>query len=381
MTITSLPSGSFFLENIPDIDILTAKTRLLVTINIGDDIIYDEYLYPADGEIRVSDLADIFRPYARRRLAVTATITIAEQQVPDSGDTDSYARRRLAVTATITIAEQQVPDSGDTDSATVTDTQTANLQVYYSTVDIVGVDCSTFLTTHFLTLLEGHKTTYMGRLEYLHYMGKDTATVTAHFSDKTTKLFTAPATGGNDIYTTIDVSPSRFEAEGTDLLYYVVEAGSRSMTFIIDSEERDVAPTLLFTNSFGCQELIYCTGKHEVDPQYTRDAAYMGGIRVNYRITEQRTFNADTGYLGTDMANWADDLFRSDEVYLVNFIGGVAKVGKRVTLSDSKSKRDNLRDSVPRFTFSYTYAQRQHNVLDLQRAGRIFDNTFDNTFN
>lgn len=354
MTITSLPSGSFFLENIPDIDILTAKTRLLVTINIGDDIIYDEYLYPADGEIRVSDLADIFRPYARRRLAVTATITIAEQQVPDSGDTDS---------------------------ATVTDTQTANLQVYYSTVDIVGVDCSTFLTTHFLTLLEGHKTTYMGRLEYLHYMGKDTATVTAHYSDKTTKLFTAPATGGNDLYTTIDVSPSRFEAEGTDLLYYVVEAGSRSITFIIDSEERDVAPTLLFTNSFGCQELIYCTGKHEVDPQYTRDTAYMGGIRVNYRITEQRTFNADTGYLGTDMANWADDLFRSDEVYLVNFIGGVAKVGKRVTLSDSKSKRDNLRDSVPRFTFSYTYAQRQHNVLDLQRAGRIFDNTFDNTFN
>ena len=72
MTITSLPSGSFFLENIPDIDILTAKTRLLVTIQIGDDTIYDEYLYPADGEIRVSDLADIFRPYARRRLAVTS---------------------------------------------------------------------------------------------------------------------------------------------------------------------------------------------------------------------------------------------------------------------------------------------------------------------
>ena len=147
MTITSLPSGSFFLENLPDIDILTAKTRLLVTIKIGDDIIYDEYLYPADGEVTVSDLADIFRPYARRRLAVTATITIAEEQVPESGDTDS---------------------------ATVTDTQKATLMVYYSTVDIVGVDCSTFLSTHFLTLLEGHKTTYMGRLEYLHYMGKET---------------------------------------------------------------------------------------------------------------------------------------------------------------------------------------------------------------
>ncbi len=102
MTITSLPSGSFLLENIHEIDLLTAKSRLLVTIKRGDDPIYDEYLSPAEGEVRGIDLADIFRPYARRRLAVTATSTIAEQQVPDSGDTDS---------------------------ATVTDTQTANLQV------------------------------------------------------------------------------------------------------------------------------------------------------------------------------------------------------------------------------------------------------------
>ena len=81
------------------------------------------------------------------------------------------------------------------------------------------------------------------------------------------------------------------------------------------------------------------------------------------------------------MANWADDLFRSDEVYLMNFVHGSSILGKRVTLSDSKSKRDNLHDSMPRFTFSYTYAQRQHNVLDLQRGGRICDNTFDMTFN
>ena len=56
-------------------------------------------------------------------------------------------------------------------------------------------------------------------------------------------------------------------------------------------------------------------------------------------------------------------------------------VGKRVTISDSKSDNDNLIDTIPRFTFSYSYAQRQHNVLDMRRAGRIFDNTFDNTFN
>jgi hypothetical protein len=36
---------------------------------------------------------------------------------------------------------------------------------------------------------------------------------------------------------------------------------------------------------------------------------------------------------------------------------------------------------MPRFTFSYQYAQRIQNVLQMDRVGRIFDNTFDHTFN
>ena len=88
MTINSLPSGKVFLENIPDIIILTAKTRLAVTIALADKTIYEEYLYPADGEVVVSDLADIFRPYARQQLAVSATITIREQTVEGETETD-----------------------------------------------------------------------------------------------------------------------------------------------------------------------------------------------------------------------------------------------------------------------------------------------------
>ena len=42
MTIKSLPSGSVFLEGIPDIVILTAKTRLSVTIKVGAGEIWDE---------------------------------------------------------------------------------------------------------------------------------------------------------------------------------------------------------------------------------------------------------------------------------------------------------------------------------------------------
>lgn len=54
MTIKSAPSGTCFLENIRDLDILTSMSRVLVTIKIGDSTVYDEFLYPADGEIQLS---------------------------------------------------------------------------------------------------------------------------------------------------------------------------------------------------------------------------------------------------------------------------------------------------------------------------------------
>ena len=178
MTIKSLPSGSVFLEGIPDIVILTAKTRLSGTIKVGDTPTYEELLYPAGGEVCVADLAEIFRPLARQKLCVNASITITEQSVVGETETNE-------------------------------ETKTVNLTVNYSTVDIVGVNCTEFLQNHFLTLLEGRKTTAIGRLEYLHYMGTEEATITAHYSGTTsTKEFTGTAVGGNDIYTTLDVSPA-----------------------------------------------------------------------------------------------------------------------------------------------------------------------------
>ena len=77
------------------------------------------------------------------------------------------------------------------------------------------------------------------------------------------------------------------------------------------------------------------------------------------------------------MADWADDLFRSDSVYL--WVDGT--LGREVVLSDSKSEITNEEDHMPAFEFSYTYAQRIHNVMQPGRVGRIFDHTFDHTFN
>lgn len=150
MTIKSAPSGTCFLYNIRDLDILTTMSRVLVTIQIGDSTVYDEFLYPADGEIQLSDLADIYRPYARQQLIVDSVITVTEQKVSTGVETDEV---------------------------TQSDKKTVNLRVLYATVDIPDIDCQEFTDTHFLTLLQDAKTTSLGRLEYLHYLGTDRKSV------------------------------------------------------------------------------------------------------------------------------------------------------------------------------------------------------------
>lgn len=159
-----------------------------------------------------------------------------------------------------------------------------------------------------------------------------------------------------------------------------VQAGQRKFRFSIDLDEPDCAPILVFENSFGCDELLYCTGTHTVAPTYKRSQGYIGKYNRNYEIAETRTFKADTGFLTFAMANWADELFRSKSIHVVNFKDGHPNVGKEVIVTDSKSEYNNNDESMPRFTFSYQYAQRNHNVFETLRSGRIFDNTFDNTF-
>lgn len=341
ITITSPHDGKkFFSASVPDLQFSVDEALAVVAISVGDATVYSEKLVPVDGVISVSDLSGMLTVYAERTLVIDVTVSIS----------------------------------------TTTDTKTAAFQVLFCNADF-GVTAEEFYDSHFLSVLMGPKVTAIGRLEYLHYYGSDTARCTATYADGSTKTFALSATGGNSRYTQLDVSPDNFTAAGKQLVSYVVEAGGRSQLYDIDLQQPDCAPILLFDNSFGVQELLYCTGVHKVTPEYKRMSARFGGLLRNYDIEESRTFQANTGPLTTSMANWADELFRSKEVFLVNIYNGEPQVGKEVVITDCKSDNSNEDDYMPRFTFSYQYAQRIHNVIDLKREGRIFDNTFDNTFN
>ncbi|MFW5611278.1 MAG: hypothetical protein ACOCNE_00255 [Prevotella pectinovora] len=342
ITITSSPSGKVFSSDIPDLQFTVSDTVATVSIAVNGEYVYNETLVPMGGKVTIDSLSSMLEVYAERWLVLAVTVTIREPIASDSKSLD--------------------------------------FMVLFSRAD-VGVAASEFYENYFLSVLLGPKMTAMGRLEYLHYYGTEVPNCIATYDDGTTGSFTPTITAGNSRYTQIDVSPDSFTSAGKQLISYEVTAGSRRQQFLIDLSQPDCAPILLFDNSFGVQELIYCTGIHKVSPSYKRQSARFGGLLRNYDIEETRSFQADTGVLTTAMANWADELLRSKEIYVVNIYGGVANVGKEVLITDSKSEYTNDDAELPRFTFTYQYAQRLHNVLQLQREGRIFDNTFDNTFN
>ena len=363
IVIKSSPTGKQFSSSVPDLSFSIEKTQAVVAISVDSEQIYQETLTPVGGSITVSDLTGLLGIYAERRLIVDVSVTITEQEIG--------ASQTMEILGTV----YTIPGA-----ITTTDTKSLSFQVMFSRAD-VGVTASEFYGQYFLSILMGPKITSMGRLEYLHYYGTETPSCLAYYADGTTATFTPTVSSGNSRYTQIDVSPDNFITTGKQLVSYVVTVGSLSQEFEIDLEQPDCAPILLFENSFGVQELIYCTGTHKVSPEYKRQSARLGGLLRNYDIEETRNFQADTGVLTIPMANWADELFRSREIFLVNVYNGLPQVGKEIVITDSKSEFTNDDAEMPRFTFTYQYAQRNHNVVQLLRAGRIFDNTFDNTFN
>lgn len=340
VSLSSLNGNIYFTSGMPDVTIPgTDGTPQLVTVTCDGEQLLQESLWPINNVITLSDLGELLEPYARKQLVSSVSIS-----------------------------------AGNSTSACT---------VLYSMVD-VGISAQEFYNGYFLSILMGTKITAAGRRELLWYYGNDEAIVRAVYSDGSLVAFAATVVGGTSQYTCIDVSPDNFVTSGKQLVEYGVTAGSRHQLYEMDLSEPDCAPILEFYNSFGVWEYIYCTGTHQVGSDFKRSQARIGGRLRNYKIEETRTFKADTGFLNTAMANWAEDLFRSDEVYVVNVVNGSvqdANGGKEVVLSDSKSDRTNEDDHMPRFTFSYQYAQRIQNVLQMDRVGRIFDNTFDHTFN
>ena len=345
----SQPAALCFSSVVDDIVFSTNAENGVLVLDLicnGNRVnLLEETMYPSiDRSITISDISSLVEPYAREYLQVQLECSFTDT-------------------------------AGSSSISPVT--------ILYSMAD-VDTTASDFTQNHFLSILDGEKLTALGRAERIHAYGVDTVTVQADVRLSTGQWNTLSAElhamdHDGSVYH-FDVSPDNVAAllglSGT-LLSYTIEAGSRHQDFRVVEDLVPPAPSLLFINSFGFEELLHCVGTHKKDSKYDRKQARIKGRLKNYRITEERQFGANTGWLNEAMADWADDLFRSESVFL--WVNG--NPGREVVLSDSKSEITNEDDNMPAFEFTYTYAQRIHNVMQSGRVGRIFDNTFDRTFN
>ena len=337
--ISDIPAYAF-LSALSDLVFTTDQESATVLLRKGaDEILNEKYVPDSTGTIRVRELDQLLESYLTTHLIESFSYTINDGAGTKEGQ----------------------------------------FKVQYCTVE-VPYTAATFMEEYFLSPLMGEKITAPERKEFLHLVATVSCKVTVeccYLMNVTTTVELRELQTISDLnqVVTLDVSPSNFDKEDWKLLYYCVKVGNRVQQFRLDYRNPEAAPCLLFTNSFGCQETIYCTGSHQAAPDYTRNTALVDGKFRNYQIDENRVFKASTGILNTHMANWADDLFRSKEVYLLEN----SVPGKEITITDSKSERSNHPDALPDFSFEYRYAQRNHNILQFG-AGRVFDNTFDRTF-
>lgn len=352
-TVLQQPSSIEFSATIPDYVFGSSAHHSIVSIDLtmsgNTKTIFREKLYPdSDGHITLDDLSSLVEPYLKACLNAQLSVTISEYDIDDHS---------------------------------LTTLTTPKVSVLLATVD-VGEPADVFVSNHFLTLLNGPKITAMGREERVYAYGHQSVMVTGSILDghelaTRRATLTSAATTGN--ISAFFVSPSDIEAllggSGT-LVSYEVTADAISQQFLVTDDPVAPAPSLCFINSFGCAEFIHCVGTHQKDSKYTRSSTRMRGMLRNYRIVEDRQFKANTGWLNEAMADWADDLFRSREVYL--WVDGT--IGREVAITDSTSTITNEDAHMPSFDFTYVYAQRLHNVMQRSHAGRVFDNTFDHTF-
>lgn len=342
ITIQNGLDDKMLLMRADDLSFTTDQETAVVTISHAGTELYKQTLYTnPDGSIRLSDLAEIYKPTLRKKLVDTFTVSIDDNATVYSKD----------------ILLLYCLGAGP-----------ANFEV--------------LTETYFLSPMLGVKTIAANHKEWLHLYITEETSVNATISSLvdgavvSTPFHIADLSPDGNI-ATVDVSPERLEYQG-ELLSYEITAGARSQWYTINNKmDADIAaPALLWTNSFGCQETLYCYGTHKIAPKLERSSATVRNMTRNYNMQETRNFKANTGPMTAEQAIWIDDFFRSTEVYIL--VNGLP--GPEILLTESDNERSNAYNAIFSANFEYTYSTRKQNIFSTAIAGRVFDNTFDKTF-
>ena len=315
-------------------------------------------------------------------IAVGGITVFSAEYVPDgNGEIRLYNLRR--------ILESHIDGVFADFVFTVKETGKSNHSVSYrvfKTAVRVSESAEEFLPSFFLTTLINRKTTQLGRYETLSFYPQSVCSVYAlasYYCVSGIETKEVPLMSEQDVVldavNSVNVSPSKFVDDSIgELIGYVVRAGERSFSFEVDPTQAKAEPALLFRNNFGCWETMYLTGTVETEYEIKRSHAYIDGKFRQYDIDDTESFKANSGILLDSMLRLGMDLARSKSIFLLDSMG---VANEEIVFTDSEIKYTNDDDSMPSFDYTYRRDSFVPSMLNNIRPPKLFDKTFDVTFN
>lgn len=243
-----------------------------------------------------------------------------------------------------------------------------------------GIPATEFLKDRFLTSCTGIRDTCPGRHELLNAYITDAEPVSAvctYLSAGTLTSKIVQLSTASD-FLQLDVSPAKF-VSATDgrLVAYEIVSGRRKARFRVSQTLPAADPEVIFLNAFGVWETFHFTGKKETKADYSRSQAMMRCQLTPYVIEEKVSFKAQTGAVMKGVLPMVYDIGRSPQIHLLRSDGSA---GELIVITDSDLKHSNLDDEISDVSITYCYADHSLTRIEMARAPRIFDNTFDDTY-
>ncbi|GAB6122287.1 hypothetical protein [Dysgonomonas termitidis] len=189
---------------------------------------------------------------------------------------------------------------------------------------------------------------------------------------------TVPTNDGT--YYRYDVSPgviaSRCGITVDRLISYEVgKQGSETIRFIVNNLPVKNETAFIFRNTFGAQETFTCTGDATTEEKWTRDFGNIGRKQRQISRDVERGITVNTGHIDRGTVALLEDLLNAQQIRLLE--DGILR---EVTIMQETVKVTSRKDDMASIEFKYRYAS--NNQLQARiEGGRIFDHTFDDSFN
>ena len=356
MRILKQPDSFCFTSSLGDIVISPdSSDPITFSIKMGDTIVLptEKYYRNTDGVVYITGIGDVLSNWLRSDGPIAYLL---KQQINVADFTFIY--------------------NGNQNGSQETKHTVMRCDVDFDTT------AGTFCNTHFLTLMFSTKKTTFGRREILAFYAKESLSTTATVNvaylvdGKITSGSFERAAIGSGTVKYLDVSPDIFKAAGKQLLYYMVTLGERSMKYEIDYTPFLQETHFVYRNCFGVEDTFTCLGEATSEGKFERYYATFGGGYKTFKRKNLREYTVNTGLLTQAAAYAIDDMFSSEEIWLYDQLGPI----KEIVILDQSVKRSSLPDEMPRYEFSYRLTQ-SNQRYKTATSGRIFDATFDRSFN